>query len=351
MNQVGFEAFVAAVCGCLEALSRENPAVIAACKSGEDFEGCVCAAVEQTLAAQGLSAQALYVAGSHSFPDIVLEFDDGSRYGIEVKSSSAVKKKDWKINGNSILGSTKEAVLSTYVLFGKTAAGQQAFRWKRYEDCVASVAVTHSPRYMIDMDLAAGETFFDKSHLSYQELSDAEQPIEKITAYFRAQGQRAWWLAESTPAALRMYADLSCAEQSELLGYCFAHFPEVFSGSSKKFSRCAMWMVSERSIVSPSLRDSFTAGGKVTLWAADRAFESIPHIFENLRLCQQEVLVALDNATAEELMESWGMAGALGESLPEKALAWCAASARKLCGCGVNDHEPEQLLKSILGFC
>ena len=348
MKQNEFECLVAAVCDRLTALSGENPAEIAACKSGEDFEGCVLGAVEKTLAQQGVAAQVHYTAGGHSFPDIVLEFPDGSRFGIEVKSSSATKGKNWKINGNSILGSTKEEVESTYLLFGKTAAGNQAFRWKRYEDCVAGVAVTHSPRYMIDMDLAAGATFFDKLGMSYQQLSEEEQPIEKITGYFRAQGQQAWWLSESTPAALRMYADLSQEEQRELLGYCFARFPEVFSVSSKKFARCAMWMVTERSVVSPSLRDSFTAGGKVTVQAGGMTFEQVSHIFENLQACRQEVIAALDNATAEELAADWGVGQELGECLTEKVAAWSFLCGRKFCGCTVNGCEPEELLKRIL---
>ena len=351
MNQVGFEAFMAALCGNLEALSRHSPSVVAACKSGEDFERCVCTAVEQVLEAQGVVARLFYSAGGHKFPDLVLEFDDGNRYGIEVKSSSSTRGKGWKINGNSILGSTKEEVLATYLLFGKTAAGHQGFRWKLYEDCVASVAVTHSPRYMIDMDLAAGETFFDKSNLSYRELSEGEHPIEKITAYFRGQGQQAWWLAESTPAALRMLAELPHEEQSELLGYCFAHFPEVFSASSKKFSRCAMWMVSERSVVCPSLRDSFTAGGKVTVQAGGERFEQMPHIFENLHLCRQAVLAALDNAATEELQENWGATVQPGEQLADKVAAWCTACGRQLNACSVGGYEPEGLLRSILEDC
>ena len=100
----------------------------------------------------------LYAWG-HAFPDIVIDFPNGEKYGIEVKSSSSPTSKSWKINGNSVLGSTKEDVIDTYVIFGKTAIGNQGFRFKRYEDAVANVAVTHSPRYTIDMDIPPEETF------------------------------------------------------------------------------------------------------------------------------------------------------------------------------------------------
>lgn len=93
----------------------------------------------------GLTATVHYTPGGHTFPDNVIEFFDGEKYGIEVKSSTSATSKPWKINGNSVLGSTKENVIDTYIVFGKTVMGNQAFRFKRYEDAVANVAVTHSP--------------------------------------------------------------------------------------------------------------------------------------------------------------------------------------------------------------
>ena len=120
----------------------------------------------------------------------MIEFSNGEKYGIEVKSSASATSKSWKINGNSVLGSTKENVIDTYIVFGKTAMGNQAFRFKRYEDAVANVAVTHSPRYAIDMDIAPGETFFDKSGLTYQQISESENPIGLITSYSGAKYAR-----------------------------------------------------------------------------------------------------------------------------------------------------------------
>lgn len=295
-----FPEFVEKVRLQLEYISQTTPEVIAACRSGEDFEVCVRDAVATVLAETGITATIHYEQGSHVFPDIIVEFASGEKYGIEVKSSTSTGR-SWKINGNSVLGSTKEDVIDTYVMFGKTTPGHQAFRCKRYEDCVADVAVTHSPRYRIDMDLAPGATFFDKSGMSYHQISSAEKPIELITDYFRSQGQHAWWLAESTPAAIRMFSDISAEERKSLLGYCFAHFPEVFSTSSNKFSRCAMWLAAEHSIVSSSLRDNFSAGGKYEYLDYGR----IPRIFDTLEDCKQYVLKALDEASIEQLCEDW----------------------------------------------
>ena len=317
-----FSEFVEKVRLQLEYVSQTTPEVIAACRSGEDFEVCVRDAVAAVLAEMGITATIHYEQGSHVFPDIVVEFASGEKYGIEVKSSTSTGR-GWKINGNSVLGSTKEDVIDTYVMFGKTTRGHQAFRCKRYEDCVADVAVTHSPRYRIDMDLAPGTTFFDKSGLSYQQISDAEKPIDLITDYFRSQGQHAWWLSESSPAAIRMFSDLPREEQQRLLGYCFAHFPEVFSNKTNKFSRCAMWLAAEHSIVSSSLRDNFSAGGRVTMTFGERTIERVPRIFDTLRSCKRYVVAALMEASAEDLQNDWESDHPINR---DKVMAWTSAA-------------------------
>ena len=248
-----FQEIVREICRGLEELSRTDPDQIAGCKTGEDFEALVVEMAESVRRAQALDFQVHYTRGGHSFPDVVVEFADGGKYGIEVKSSSSRSGKSWKINGNSVLGSTREDVTDTYLIFGKTAKGHQAFRWKRYEDCVANVAVTHSPRYAIDMDVAPEDTFFARSGLSYQQLTEDPDPIGRITDYFRSQGQRAWWLAESSPAVVRMFEDLPAGKKEEFLGYGFAHFPELLSESTKKYARFALWLVTEQSVVSETI--------------------------------------------------------------------------------------------------
>lgn len=301
MCHMDFCGVVEKVCQTLEAISSADPHRIAACKSGEDFEVCVVDAINTTFEKQNITAAVHYTPGGHTFPDIVIEFPNGEKYGIEVKSSSSATSKSWKINGNSVLGSTKEDVIDTYIIFGKTAIGNQGFRMKRYEDAVANVAVTHSPRYVIDMDVSPDETFFAKSGLAYKQISEDENPIELITSYFKSQGQCAWWLSESTPAAIRMFSDLSARERNTLIGCCFAHFPEVFSARIDKFSRCAMWLVSEHSVVSSSLRDKFSAGGRFEYLQ----FGRIPRIFDTLIGYKQYVINALNDTDIEDLCEDW----------------------------------------------
>ena len=128
MTSMEFGKIVEQICQYLKHLSETNPKLSAACKTGEDFEQCVFDATEATLASLGIQATVFYTPGSHVFPDLVVEFDHSEKYGIEVKSSTSSSSKNWKINGNSVLGSTKEDVIDTYIVFGKTAIGNQGFR-------------------------------------------------------------------------------------------------------------------------------------------------------------------------------------------------------------------------------
>lgn len=345
MSYIDFHDFVKNVCQKLEATSKADPYHIAACKNGEDFEACVVGAIYAVLDELSITATVHYTPGGHAFPDIVIEFFDGEKYGIEVKSSSSATSKSWKINGNSVLGSTKENVIDTYIIFGKTAIGNQGFRMKRYEDAVANVAVTHSPRYAIDMDISPGETFFAKSGLSYRQISEDKNPIGLITSYFKAQGQRAWWLSENTPAAIRMFSDLSAREHDTLIGYCFAHFPEVFSTNVNKFSRCAMWLVTEHSVVSSSLRDNFSAGGRFEYLQYGR----IPRIFDTLISCKQYVINALNDADIEELCQDWGIDFDPKYRTRDKVKMWIIAAVVRCPTIPQAGYNPKEILSHIMG--
>ncbi|MED9969380.1 MAG: hypothetical protein UFA98_05125 [Ruminococcus sp.] len=300
-----FETLVSMVVDQLFDIYKITPEQITSCRSGESFEVVVRNAIENVIKSNSIDAVIHYTQGSHAFPDIVIEYSDGDKYGIEVKCSTSSTSQSWKINGNSVLGSTKENVIDTYIIFGKTKIDHVDFRYKRYEDAISNVVVTHSPRYLIDLDVEKADNFFTKSGLSYKEVNNSDNPIGLITDYFKREGQRAWWLSESTPAAIRMFRDLSYKEQSEIISYCFVHFPEIFSNGTKKFSRCAMWMVTERSVVSSSLRDNFTAGGQVNIKTKSKVFFHQPRIFYNLSEYRTDVLRELTGSSTETLFEDW----------------------------------------------
>ena len=80
------------------------------------------------------------------FPDIVI----GGYYGVEVKTTKA---NHWKSTGSSVAEGTRvENVERIYLLFGKMCE-PVCFVCKPYEECLSEVVVTHSPRYLVDMNL------------------------------------------------------------------------------------------------------------------------------------------------------------------------------------------------------
>lgn len=323
MDSIKFESFIDSVVSELFEVSKITPTEITSCKSGDDFELCVVRAVNTVISKLKVNALVNHIPGSHVFPDIIIDFGKDGRYGIEVKSSSANKSKGWRINGNSIMGSTRDdSVIETYIVFGKTAKGNIDFKARRYTECVSNIVVTHSPRYLIDMELNSGDTFFDKSGIQYKDLVTSDNPIGLITAYFLAKGEKAWWLSDSTPAAVRSFCDISDEEKMECFGYGLAHFPELFERNALKYKRYATWLATERSLVSSSVRDDFSAGGKVSISVNGVYYKDLPQIFQRLLDYKVAVISALNNADAAALCDDWHCPHRTMDSINDKIKAW-----------------------------
>lgn len=119
------------------------------------------------------------LVSGQSFPDIIAN----RYYGVEVKSTL---KNHWKTTGNSVLESTRVAgVERIYLMFGKLADPIE-FKCRPYQACLSEVVVTHSPRYLIDMNLGEGSTIFDKIGMAYNELRQRENPLTFIVNHYRS---------------------------------------------------------------------------------------------------------------------------------------------------------------------
>ncbi|MDB5109402.1 MAG: hypothetical protein JWR67_516, partial [Mucilaginibacter sp.] len=130
-----------------------------------------------------------------SFPDIIAK----KLYGVEVKTTI---KNHWRTTGNSVLESSRiEDVERIFILFGKLANPVE-FRYKPYEECLAEVVVTHSPRYLIDMNLGENRTIFDKIGIPYDTLRKQTNPIKNIISYYKKglkKGDDLWWIDQVEP--------------------------------------------------------------------------------------------------------------------------------------------------------
>ena len=135
-------------------------------------------------------------------------------------------------------------------------------------------------------------------------MKGAENPIGLITNYFKSEGLSAWWLAESSPAVIRTLDEIDDDLRGEIISKAFVLFPELFGSSSVKYKRLAKWLVTNYSITDTSLRDRFSAGGKVKKRVNFRAV-LMPQIIHRVEEYRDNILYWLDIISLDELAETW----------------------------------------------
>ena len=153
----------------LNADAAQRPGYYAS-RAGNPIEGDVRDALTECAKGTPFQNKIVIVSGQ-KFPDIVA----AKVYGVEVKST---KEDHWTSTGSSILESTRiGGVERIYMTFGKLG-GRPRFLSKPYEQCLYGIAVTHMPRYLINMELKENETIFAKMHIPYDELRQMDNPIK-----------------------------------------------------------------------------------------------------------------------------------------------------------------------------
>ena len=244
--------------------------------------------------------------GGQKFPDIVAN----KYYGIEVKTTT---QNHWKTTGNSVLESTRvNDVERIFMLFAKLASPIE-FRCRPYEEVLSEVVVTHSPRYLIDMNLEKGKTIFDKIKMPYDTLRKKENPIKPLVNYYKSKlkaGEELWWMDSengnnSSNIVIRIWNNLPQNEKQELKNSSMIFFPELFGNRSDKFNRVAIWLATRKSIVCPNIRDLFTAGGKVDIIIGTKKYDRVPRIFLNLFQNLPQILENIVKISPIELSEYW----------------------------------------------
>jgi hypothetical protein len=244
-------------------------------------------------------------SGSHAFPDIIAK----RFFGLEVK---VTKDNKWSSTGNSILETTRvEGVERIYMFFGKIAGGMD-IKYRRYQDCLYDIGVTHSPRYKIDMNLPEGKSIFDKMGIPYDNLRAVKNPISAIKDYYRKQlvdGQELWWLdteveEKAVSPIIKPFRMLSASDQERFITETMILFPEIFSRSQTKYERPAAYLITEHNAVSSSLRDIFTAGGQAAL-TINGVGVLVPKIFFHLLRNAKAIRSELDKLSEEKLQYYW----------------------------------------------
>ncbi len=214
------------------------------------------------------------------FPDIVAS----KFYGVEVKST---KEDHWKSTGSSIMETTRASdVERIYMTFGKLGGRPIEFLSKPYEECLYGIAVTHMPRYLINMHLNEGETIFDKMGVPYDELRKMENPIAPVSKYYRSllkPGESLWWAGdssdESVSATIRLWKNVPTEEKRRLTTYGCLNYPEIFGGN---YDRYSLWLTSQ-GVVDPHIRDQFSAGGQEPMLLSNGEIVKFPGVYRRVK--------------------------------------------------------------------
>ena len=221
------------------------------------------------------------------FPDIVA----AKFYGVEVKSTKA---DHWTSTGSSILESTRVSdVERIYMTFGKLGGNPIQFLSRPYEECLSGIAVTHMPRYLIDMRLKPEETIFSKMGIGYDDLRKMENPINPVVKYYRStlkEGEGLWWTGnnsdETVSAKIRLWKNLTPDEKHFLTIYACVNYPEVFGGN---YDRYSLWLTAQ-GIVDTHIRDQFSAGGKEEMLLSSGEKVKMPGIYRRIKLYSEMFL-------------------------------------------------------------
>ncbi len=254
--------------------------------NGTDLEKVALEALHEIAPATPFQKENIKLVSGAKFPDIIAE----KYYGVEVKST---KEDSWKSTGSSIVENTRvEDVARIYMLFGKLGGERAEFKCLPYQDCLSNIAITHSPRYLIDMELMQNnaQTIFDKIGTEYDEFRqlDERSKVAMVRNYYKERAkqqgkvQMPWWMGEDTPSApvLSLYSDMTIHEKRDIVARMFVLFPEdVLNGN---YNRAALWLCNRYSVIDLHLRDSFSAGGKIESVGKVHLPHKMPKVLEKL---------------------------------------------------------------------
>ena len=297
---LAFAEFMQLVEECFNENSRKNIVEYKQC-DGRELEKQAEKILKEVAPITPFRVEDIKLISGAKFPDI----QAGLYYGVEVKST---KSNTWCSTGGSIVESTRiKDVSRIYMLFGKLGGEVAEFRCRPYERCLSNIAVTHSPRYLIDMSLAdsSNPTIFDKLQIEYDSfrIKEEKEKIQIVRDFYKKslisnkkkRFEMPWWIGDSnsedsSSILIRFFSDVDYDLQEEIKARIFVLFTEIFRlNCQQKYKRAALWMCSRYSIIDNSLRDKFSAGGKLIEIGGVKFEKQIPQILNSLYNCRLKI--------------------------------------------------------------
>lgn len=222
-----------------------------------------------------------------NFPDIEIK----PSYGVEVKTSHS----GWSSIGSSIIESTRIPNIELiYMVFGNLKNNPPIFKCKSYDSVLTDIKVTHSPRYLIDMETSV--SIFDEIGIPYQIFreKDEHEKIEIAQLYtrekFKRKGQKEmpWWIKNIQDpfnnGVIKIWNCLSIEEKKRLTAQCMVLFPSVLSPnpSQTKYNEATLWLCSYHQVVTPNIRDIFSSGGR-SVYGLNTNVYQIPAVYRKVK--------------------------------------------------------------------
>ena len=288
--------------------ARENPKMYKSLTSSS-LEPCAVEKIKMACANSPFDANEVKLISGQRFPDIVAD----KYYGIEVKST---KEDHWTSTGSSIVETTRvEYVDDIYMLFGKLGGDIPEFKCRPYQEVLYEIAVTHSPRYLINMELDTNDTIFSKMGTTYDNFRTSPDSISLVRRYYRERAQKKnrqempWWITSDNVESahsfnIRLWNSLELSEKRELQTKSMILFPEALNPikSQTKYNNTTLWLCSYNQVVNPNIRDLYSAGGKITHVNGKKLDNPVPQVFNIIVEYADEIKALLLNPTSELLM-------------------------------------------------
>ena len=269
MAKLAFADFMAKTECHFNELSRNNPMLFKKC-SPSQLEEQTESVLKEIAPSTPFRPEEIKLVSGHSFPDVIAE----KFFGVEVKST---KENHWTSTGSSIVENTRNNLVENiYMLFGKLGGTPPEFKCRPYEDCLYQIAVTHSPRYLIDMELREKkqQTIFDKLETTYDVFRKDDNKIERVRDYYVRQSllsgknEMPWWVGRKTLSSneedetpmISLFNEKNAHDKLFLVAQMFVLFPEVIEG---KYEKAALWLCTHKYLLCLNVRDIFSAGGQV----------------------------------------------------------------------------------------
>lgn len=272
--------------------------------SGSDVEAFSYNSMLEIAPSINFPKERIQLISGHIFPDIILK---ESHYGVEIKST---QKDAWTSTGSSIVESTRDINTDyIYMLFGKLG-GIPEFRCKPYEQCLSNIAVTHSPRFLIDMSLNEEDNIFAKMETEYDVFRKMEEKtkIDKVRQYYIQKARREkksempWWMGSSTNIYLSFYNDLSPLQKSNIQARASILFRCLYSKNKRdRYKPISLWLCNNYSLLCPNMRDDFSAGGQCFKINGKLLTKPYPHFVGEL-LRNHELIKKILNDPDEDII-------------------------------------------------